>query len=294
MPYTSNPKLPNIRREAVKKIKVLKWSIRQTARYYGYNPSTISRWVKRSTSDLRKVIPTLSSRPHSHPKALSKDKVRAIIDTRLKHHRCAEVIHRELENNGIDISLSSVKRTLVRTNLIRSRSPWKKLHFYTERPNINKQGDLMQLDTIHLMQSTGVRFYVYTIVDVYSRWAYAKVVERISAKRSINFLKEAEKNSQFKFENIQTDHGPEFSKHFTQYVERAKMKHRYSRIRKPNDNSYVERFNRTIQEECFGINQSVNYERYLSLIKNYLAYYNNERLHLGLNLQTPNQVLQSY
>lgn len=294
MPYTSNPKLPNIRREAVKKIKVLKWSIRQTARYYGYNPSTISRWVKKSSPDLRKVIPTLSSRPHSHPRALSKDKVRAIVDTRLKHHRCAEVIHKELENSGIDISLSSVKRTLVRTNLIRSRSPWKKLHFYTERPNINKQGDLMQLDTIHLMRSTGDRFYVYTIIDVHSRWAHAKVVERISAKRSINFLKEAEKRSQFKFENIQTDHGPEFSKHFTQYIERSNMKHRYSRIRKPNDNSYVERFNRTIQEECFGVYKSVNYERYLSLIKNYLTYYNNERLHLGLDLKTPNQVLQSY
>jgi hypothetical protein len=46
---------------------------------------------------------------------------------------------------------------------------------------------------------------------------------------------------------IQSDHGPEFGKWF---VERIKKSHRYTRIGKPNDNSHIERFNRTLQEEC--------------------------------------------
>jgi len=73
-----------------------------------------------------------------------------------------------------------------------------------------------------------------------------------------------------------------------------KIAHRHSRIRKCNGNAHIERFNRTIQEECFGVERPVNYDRYLSLINDYLKYYNNSRLHLGLGLKTPAQVLQSY
>jgi putative transposase len=292
MPYTTNTKLPKLRMEAVKKIKLDGWTVRQTARYYGYTPGAVSKWTKKVPKDLRaKAIPTLSSSAHRRPNALSEEKVRAIIKARLKNNRCAEVVHKELKNENIDVSLSSVKRTLKRTNLIKSRSPWKKWHYSIPRPEVHKQGDLMQLDTIHLMRNNGTRFYIYTIVDVYSRWAHAKVVDRISAKSSIYFLKEARKNASFKLETIQTDHGPEFSKYFTQWLGRQKIKHRYSRIRKPNDNSYVERFNRTIQEECFGIEKPVSYTRYLSLINDYLKYYNNTRLHLGLDLKTPSQMI---
>jgi transposase InsO family protein len=294
MPYTINPKMPSIRLEAVKLIKQKGWGIRKVARYYGYNPSTISRWLAKAPDDLRKTIPTLSSRPRHHPHSLSRDKVSAIVKERIKHNRCAEVVHKQLELDGIKISLSSVKRTLKRTGLIRSRSPWKKWHTYLPRVEALKQGDLMELDTVHFVTSSGKRFYVYTIIDVYSRWAYAKVVERISAGVSVDFLKEAKKQADFEFITLQTDHGPEFSSYFTKTVNRFKILHRHSRIRKPNDNSHIERFNRTIQEECFGVNSSINYQRYLSLIDDYLNYYNNTRLHLGLGLKTPAQVLRSY
>jgi len=98
MAYTINPKLPRLRMEAVKKIRNEGWSVRQTARYYGYNPSTISRWLDRAPSDNRKTIPTRSSRPHHHPAALSEEKVRAIVKVRLEHNKCAEVVQRQLEN----------------------------------------------------------------------------------------------------------------------------------------------------------------------------------------------------
>ena len=79
MAYTINPKMPKVRREAVRLIKLKKWSVRKTARYLGYNPSTISRWVKKAPSDLRKTIPTKSSRPKTHPKMLSEKIVRKIL-----------------------------------------------------------------------------------------------------------------------------------------------------------------------------------------------------------------------
>lgn len=260
----------------------------------GYNPSTVSRWLKKAPRDLRQTIPTLSSRPKSHPKMLSREIINEIVKERIKHRKCAEVVHGQLKINGINVSLSSVKRTLKRTGLIRERSPWKKWHYSLPRPLAENKGDLLQLDTVHFLTSSGKRFYVYTIIDLYSRWAYAKVVKKISAGVSAKFLLEAKQNVGFDFKMVQTDHGPEFSKWFTLTVNRLGVAHRHSRVRKSNDNAHVERFNRTIQEECFGTESPVSFERYLSLIKNYLDYYNNHRLHLGLGLKTPTQVLQSY
>lgn len=144
------------------------------------------------------------------------------------------------------------------------------------------------------MDYYGNRFYVYTIIDIHSRWAYAKVVKKIGAENSVKFLIEARKKVGFKFKMIQTDHGPEFTRHFTRRLKLFGIEHRHSRVRKSNDNAHIERFNKTIQEECFGIRKPVSYERYLSLINDYLDYYNNHRLHLGIGLKTPAQVLQRY
>jgi len=291
MAYTINPKIPRLRMEAVKKVKTDGWSIRQTARYYGYTPGAVSKWLSKAPDDFRKTIPTQSSRPHSHPASLSEEKVRAIVKVRLEHNRCAEVVQKQLENSGMNISLSSVKRTLARTNLIKYRSPWKKWHYSLPRPKAEKPGDLLQLDTVHFVTSSGRRFYVYTIIDLYSRWAYAEVVKKISAGNSVLFLKSARKHAKFNFVMVQSDNGPEFAQWFTRAVARMKIAHRHSRIRKCNDNAHIERFNRTIQEECFGIERPVNYNRYLSLINDYLKYYNNSRLHLSLGLKTPAQFI---
>jgi len=291
MAYTINPKLPRLRIEAVKKIKIEGWSVRQTARYYGYTAGAISKWLKKAPDDLRHTIPTKSSRPHAHPASLSEDKVRAIVKVRLEHNKCAEVVHKQLENSGMDISLSSVKRTLARTNLIRYRSPWKKWHYSLPRPKAEKPGDLLQVDTVHFVTSSGTRFYVYTIIDLYSRWAYAEVVKKISAGNSVLFLRNARKHAKFNFVMVQSDNGPEFSQWFTGSIVRMKIAHRHSRIRKCNDNAHIERFNRTIQEECFGTEKPVNYDRYLSLINEYLKYYNSSRLHLGLGLKTPAEMI---
>jgi transposase InsO family protein len=85
---------------------------------------------------------------------------------------------------------------------------------------------------------------------------------------------------------IQTDHGPEFGKWF---VSQVKKKHRYTRIGKPNDNSHVERVNRTIQEECLGLIPRPRI--FNKTLKTYLTYYNTQRLHFGINLKTPVEML---
>lgn len=279
--------MPSIRKEAAQLLVRKKWSTRKVARHFGFNQSTIVRWFKKSKKYGYHSIPTLSSKPKHHPRELSNELVWKIFHQRLKTKRCAEVIHQELLNQGTKVSLSSVKRTLDRTGLLKKRSPWKRYHPHVDRPYPLKAGDLVQLDTIHLMISEKKRIYVFVLIDVYSRWVYARSYERMNSATTVRFVREAQRKSTFHFDMLQTDHGPEFGKWF---VEQIKKKHRYTRIGKPNDNAHIERFNRTLQEECLDKIER-NVLKINCALKKYLNYYNNERLHMGISLRAPVELL---
>lgn len=288
MAYSSNPHLPRLRREAVQLVRK-GWGIRQVARYTGFSPGAISKWVKRAPEHGRKPVPTLSSRPHTHSRALPQKTIQAIVDLRLRHRRCSEVIHHLATKQGLCVSLSSVKRVLKRKGLLREKGKWKKYHVSPKRPFVASAGDLVQIDTIHIHTFTGERFYIYTLLDVHSRWAHAKVSTRITAGRTLRFLEEAKSKAPFSFRMLQTDHGPEFAKWFTKH---ARQSHRYSRVRRPNDNAHLERFNRTIQEECLYYLKQ-NPRIYQAAISRYLPFYNDERPHLALNFLSPSKCFQA-
>lgn len=293
MAYTQNPHLPRVRMEAARLVLNQGWSTREVARYTGFNQSSIVRWVnKLKLNDYRINIPTESSRPHSHPSELSAKTVQAIIDYRLKYQRCAEVIHYFLERDGYEVSLSSVKRTLKRNGMTKF-SRWKKWHQYSERPLPEKPGVLVQIDTILDGPADEERLYIYTMLDVCSRWASAMPVVKIGTHASWEFIQRARMELPFELKMIQTDHGAEFSKWLTKTLSANEIDHRHSRVRKPTDNAYVERFNRTIQEECLS-RVPKTLEAYQKAIPDFLHYYNFERPHMGLHMQTPNEVMQSY
>ena len=189
------------------------------------------------------------------------------------------------------MSLSSVKRTLDRCGLLKKKSPWKRPHDATPRQQAASPGDLLEADTIHIMLPDGSRIYVYTVIDLYSRWAYAAVVEKIGAAPSVRFIRKARRTAPFIFEMIQTDHGPEFSTWFTHGLMTMGCAHRHSRVRQSNDNAHIERFNRTIQEECFDrVPHTI--PSFKKALRPYLKYYNAERMHMGINYLTPMEVMR--
>ena len=198
------------------------------------------------------------------------------------------MVHASLRNDGVAVSLSSVKRTLDRTGLLNKRSPWKRYHAPMERPEALYPGALVQMDTIHLLLPDGTRIYVFTAIDVYSRFAWAWATTRVKAKAALEFLHRFKKIAPFGINMLQTDRGPEFSTFFTEH---AKIEHRHSRVRKPNDNAHIERFNRTLQEECID-RVAKDIPTINRALREYLKHYNTTRLHLGINLQTPLQLLK--
>ena len=291
MAYNINPRLPHVRMEAVRLLRS-GWSTRKVARHVGYSQAAIVQWMQRAPENrMARIIPTRSSRPHHHPHELAPEIVEAIIAYRRKYHRGAEVLRELLRQDGIFVSLSSVKRTLKRNELTYP-SKWKKWHTYPPRPVPERPGILVEIDTIH---DGGFedRLYVYTLIDVCARWAYAVPSLHINTHRSLRFVDTARGVSPFTFETLQSDHGSEFSKWFTKRITERGMAHRHSRIRTPNDNAHLERWNRTIQEECIS-RLPRNILIWRREIPAYLRYYNTERPHMGLGMKTPADMLRSY
>lgn len=281
MTYSNDPRLPRVRMRAVR-MYYQGFSMHTVARRFGVHAASISRWVGRDNSHGWRPIETRSSRPQHHPRELKPEIVAAIVEEKERCQRSADVIYHALKRQGIGVSLNSVKRTLKRKGLVRVRRPGKRWHLSEERPRVFNTGDLVQVDTIHIMVGTQ-RIYVYTLIDLYARWAHAWASTRINARLSVAFVRRAEARALFQFHMLQSDHGPEWSTHFT---ERVGVAHRHSRVRQSNDNAHIERFNRTIQEECLDkvIPTIANFNRAL---KSWLQYYNHERLHYGLNFKTP-------
>ena len=134
---------------------------------------------------------------------------------------------------------------------------------------------------------------VYALIDVCSRWACAKPVTRVNSWQSAKFLMEAKQNANFQFETIQTDHGAEFAKWFSKKIISEGLKHRHTRVRRPTDNGHIERFIRTLQQECLGrIPRSM--KAWKKEIPDFINYYNTARPHMGLDMKTPMEVVQSY
>jgi transposase InsO family protein len=147
------------------------------------------------------------------------------------------------------------------------------------------------MDTIHFVDwMTGERFYVYVVIDLYSRWAYVEVHDKLSQAVSLEVALRAQVQAGFQFQMIQTDNGPEFSKYFHDMLKARSIALRHSRVRQSNDNAHVERFNRTLQDECLGkypLRKNVSQAQ----IDAYLHYYNNGRKHMGIDLKIPAQVI---
>lgn len=288
--YINHERMPRIRMEAVR-FHHAGWSTRKIARHMGFTHSAIVKWIQKAKnipSNAHRIL-TDSSRPHAHPRALSNDVVSAVIAYRRKYERGALILQYFLKKDGITVSLSSIKRIL-KSHKLAGWSKWKKRHVYPPRPAADAPGTLVEIDTIH-HGSHENRLYLYTLLDVHSRWAYAIPTLRINTYASIHFVDDARARASFGFQTMQSDHGPEFSKWFTKQIVSRGMAHRHSRIRTPNDNAHLERFNRTIQEECIErIPRSMR--SWKKEIPEYLRWYNHERPHMGLNMKTPEEILR--
>ena len=215
----------------------------------------------------------------------------AIMRIRRQKYECAEIIQFKLAKEGIIVSLSSIKRTIKRQELWRRK---RKYRWNEKRPLPIAPGELVQTDTVHYVNPLNhSKMYIYTVIDLYTRMAYAKISPNLTEKGAAETIFEAQQFMGFEFKMVQSDNGAEFQRRFQERLNHHGVKTRHSRVRNPNDDAHIERFNRTLRKECIGQynpNKTIDFVEHK--LKRFINYYNYDRIHLGIGLKTPYEVLQ--
>jgi transposase InsO family protein len=319
MAYSINPNLPKARAIAMQLLIREQLPLYVVANHCGIHRSTVWRWKRKwdalnqyvqmdnpnrpsrvysRTNHLNRCtwrIPTTVSRPHTSPTAVSQELVRLVLAVRAQLRRCAEVVWHHLNTVlHTSVSLSSVRRILQRSGVARGRKN-RVRRDNPRRPMVTAPGELVQTDTIHHVDpKSGRRLYYYTVIDLFTRMTYVTLAPKLRQGLAAQAVFEARKQWGFPIAMVQADNGPEYGRYFEQQMCRANIQTRHSRLHRPNDNAHIERFNRTIQTECIGYywQKNVPLSCQQSKLTAYLEYYNTKRVRLGIQLQTPMQMLQ--
>jgi len=189
-----------------------------------------------------------------------------------------------------DIYYNAKKQS--RINKRRANSQIKKR--ITELKKRPRTGYLVCLDTI-VRHWNGQKRYIITGIDKYAKIAFARMYKKHSSLAAEDFLLRLYYLMDGKIENIQTDNGSEFMKHFDKACQRLKLDRYFSRVRTPQDNAGNERFNRTLQDEFIRLgNMTEDVELFNQRLSNWLVEYNFNRPHQSLDYLTPIEFTQKY
>ncbi len=149
-------------------------------------------------------------------------------------------------------------------------------------------GDLVQMDTVSIF-AAGLKRYIFTAIDVSTRFAFAYAYKSNSSANGNDFLGKFVRVAPFATKRVQTDNGSEFAKHFEQCCQENGLVHFFNYPKHPESNAYLERFNRTIQEQC--VNLYIDYldepEAFNEKLMEYLIWYNTEKPHRGIKNLPP-------
>jgi len=277
--------------------------------------STFFSWLSRFNKKCGNInmktteLENKSRRPHNFrtSKIISPYLVSHILNIRQAHPmQGKEKIKRELEKDGVLVSVSTVGRVL---KYLMERVKIQNIHLMVKRKSsylktarrvryaerIRKQkpnnaGELIQIDHMVLNLYNGLKVKEFRAVDPTTRISISRIYNSATAINAREFLKEVEKEFEFPITSIQVDGGSEFMAEFEDYCEEKKFKLYVLPPRSPKMNCYVERANETYRYEFWNVYEIPNtIEETRKLLRKFEYYYNCERMHQSLNYLTPMQ-----
>jgi transposase InsO family protein len=183
-----------------------------------------------------------------------------------------------------------IELTAEQIRLIEQNNPcFRERHIESERP-----GQLLAQDTFYVGQIKGVgKVYLQAVVDCYGSYAFAYLHTTKQPEHAAlivhNDVLPFYRERGLQVEAILTDNGKEFcgtdAHPYEVYLALNDIEHRKTRVRRPQTNGFVERFNRTVLDEFLrSAFRTTFYESVEALqadLDKWLRDYNYERPHQG-------------
>ena len=286
------------------KLKVLDWhrnhrnNISLTARHFGYSRPTIHLWVKEFTQKGLWGLNEKSKAPKKRPTPIiSGEAVMHICQIRRQYpawskYKIREILERDY---GFVVCASTVGRVLKRRGLIdkkksekRRKAALRPKRRFPRGFSISRAGDMVQMDTKHIMLPGGRKLYQFTAIDVLTKQRVLGVYPSASSRNGAAFLRKCIAVFPFKIRNIQTDNGSEFLKEFDKLCAEFRIPHYFIYPRKKEQNAYVERSHGSDEQEFYQLgNVWQRCEKMNEEIEKWQDIWNDFRPHEALDYKTP-------
>ena len=270
-------------------------SLSDLSREFEIPREVLSRWWQRVRTDGLSGLAPRSRRPRrSHP--IAPRTVRRILQLRRRRLGPARIAAL------VGVSGKTVHRVLARHGQARlprpSRAP-------ARRYEKSRPGELLHLDIKLLPALRDARYdYEFAAVDDFSREAVVAITTEQTSAAATAFLEQVVRDLPYRVEAVLTDNAFAFTmRHalhrdrLTRFEEACRslgIVHQLLRPRRPQSNGKVERFFRTVDDECLALQRRWTFGHRNRAVERFVWFYNHERPHLSLNGMTPVQRRDDY
>ena len=280
--------------EVVAVIQYLKararFSVKDALAVIGLPRATYFRWLKTNGKLAKKAAVV----PKSH--WLLPWEKEAIIAYKKQHPDMGyrRLAFKMLDENIVAVTPSSVYRVLKEAGLSNKWTPpggaSKKGFDQPGRPHEQWHTDISYLNIL------GTNYFFLAILDGYSRAIMHHEIRtdmstldvEVVLERALRKLPDSASPPR-----LITDNGGQYvSREFKQYLRENRISHSRARPRHPQSNGKLERFHRSLKEECIRRNGMGTLDEARAIVARYVEEYNTRRPHASLNYLTPADYLQ--
>jgi transposase InsO family protein len=270
-------------------------SLSDLSREFGIAREVLSRWWQRMQAEGLAGLAPRSRRPHHSP-GIAPALTRRILQLRRRRLGPARIAAM------VGVSAKTVHRLLVRHGQSRLPRPPRRP---SRRYEKSRPGELLHLDIKFLPALRNARYdYEFAAVDDFSREAVVQIATEGTSQAAARFLEHVAAALPYRVDAVLTDNAFAFTMRYAQHRDRLTrfqeacrslgITHYLLRPHHPQSNGKVERFFRTVDDECLALQRRWTFAHRIRAIDRFVWFYNHERPHLSLNGMTPIQRRDRY
>lgn len=256
---------------------------------YGVAREILGRWWTRYVRDDLAGLQPSSRRPLHSPTQLPGAQEAAILRLRRQRLSAARIAH------ALRVGHGTVQRVLARhgvNQLPRPARPTPR-RYEKQRP-----GELVHIDLKYLPALRNARYdFEFAAVDDFSREAVVSIQTDATSRTAARFLEHVAATLPYPIEAVLTDNAFAFTMRHALHADRltrfqqvcaaSGITHHLLRPYAPQSNGKVERFFRTVNDECLHVRRLFTFVARSRAVEQFVWYYNHERPHLSLGGMTP-------
>ena len=266
-------------------------SLQELSRQSGIARPVLSRWWKRYRDGDWEALQPYSRRPEHSPTRIPPLLEHAVLQLRTFGWGPARIAPQ------LGLGYGTVQRILARCGQNRLPRPLR------PRPQLyekQRPGELLHLDIKFLPALRNARYdYEFAAVDDFTREAVVRIMLEQTSVAATEFLELVVQTLPYRIEAVMTDNALAFSMRlafhsgrrtrFQQACRSLGIEHRLLRPHAPECNGKVERFFRTVDDECLNCRPLFSFHARNRALEDFVWYYNHQRPHLSLGGLAPVQ-----